>query len=113
RRHRLLLPPHAGLLVVLALAQLREDAGLLALLLEAADGALDGLVLLDPNPCHVVTSPPPKASGTPTITARPPRRQARTIRQKAEPVKGKGRSTAEDGCVTRAGHCARIAPGSP
>jgi len=38
---------------VLALTKLGEDAGLLALLLEAADGALDGLVVLDPNPCHV------------------------------------------------------------
>src|SRR5262249_33207054 len=70
RGHRFLLPSHARLLVVLALAQLGEDARLLALLLEATDRALDGLVVLDPNPCHVVTSPPPDASGTRTITHR-------------------------------------------
>src|SRR5262249_49779811 len=61
RGHGLLLPPDARLLVVLALAQLGEDASFLALLLEPADCALDGLVLLDPNPCHVLESPPPRA----------------------------------------------------
>src|SRR5690242_16431794 len=80
RGHGLLFPPHAGFLVVLALAQLGEDAGLLALLLEATDRALDGLVVLDPNPCHVVTSPPPRASGTRTITRRSPRWKASTMR---------------------------------
>jgi hypothetical protein len=37
---------------VLALAQFGENAGLLALLLEAPDGALDRLVFLDSDACH-------------------------------------------------------------
>src|SRR5206468_8937611 len=82
RGHRLLLPSHARLLVMLALAQLGQDAGLLTLLLEAADRALDGLVLLDPNPSHAVDSPPPRASGTRVFASRSRRSKERTIRQK-------------------------------
>src|SRR5204863_8779224 len=82
RGHRLLLPSHARLLVMLALAQLGQDAGLLTLLLEAADRALDGLVLLDPNPSHAVDSPPPRASGTRVFASRSRRSKERSIRQK-------------------------------
>src|SRR5205823_983050 len=80
RGHRLLLPSHARLLVVLALAQLGQDAGLLTLFLEAADRALDGLVLLDPYPSHAVDSPPPGASGTRVLASRSLRSKERTIR---------------------------------
>src|SRR5262249_27113323 len=80
RRHGLFLPPHARLLVVLAFAKLGEDAGLLALLLETADRALDGLVLFDPNPCHVVESPPPSAARPEAMLPRPPRRKGGTIK---------------------------------
>src|SRR5512140_3745958 len=48
----LLLALHAGLLVVLALADLREDARLLALLLEALHGVLEGLAILDTHSGH-------------------------------------------------------------
>src|SRR5262249_6134477 len=58
RGHRLLLPSHAGLLVVLPFAELREYTSFLTLFLEATDGAVDGLVLLDANPCHSQYSPP-------------------------------------------------------
>src|SRR4029450_3714788 len=44
--------------VVLPLAQLVQDTSLLALFLEATDGAVDRLVLLDSNPCHAQYSPP-------------------------------------------------------
>src|SRR5262249_26867001 len=57
-RHGLLLPSHAGLLVVLAFPELCEDPSFLALFLESTDGAVDGLVLLDSNPCHARYSPP-------------------------------------------------------
>jgi hypothetical protein len=43
---------------VLPLAELREYTSFLALLLESTNGAVDGLVVLDANPCHVQTSPP-------------------------------------------------------
>ena len=43
---------HAGLLVVLASASLREDAALLDLLVEASQGALEGLVLTDTDFCQ-------------------------------------------------------------
>ena len=48
----LLLPLHAGLLVVLALAHLGEDPGLLASLLETLHGVLEGLTLLDSYSRH-------------------------------------------------------------
>src|SRR4029077_6570381 len=82
RGHGLLLPPYARLLVVLALAKLGEDTGLLALLLEATDRALDGLVVLDPNPCHVVTSPPPRRSGPRARMRGSPRGKGGTMGQK-------------------------------
>src|SRR5713226_8558453 len=47
RRGDLLLPLDAGLLVVLAASDLGQDAVLLDLLIEAAKGALEGLVLAD------------------------------------------------------------------
>src|SRR5262249_23744832 len=58
RGHGLFLPSNAGLLVVLSLAEFREYTSFLALFLESADGAIDGLVLFDSNPCHVERSPP-------------------------------------------------------
>src|SRR4051794_19996934 len=48
----LALPLHARLLVVLAAAGLGEDAGLLDLLVEAAEGALERLVLTYSNFCQ-------------------------------------------------------------
>src|SRR4051794_22013837 len=48
----LALPLHARLLVVLAAAGLGEDAGLLDLLVEAAEGALERLVLTHSNFCQ-------------------------------------------------------------
>src|SRR6185369_15763964 len=48
----LALPLHARLLVVLATAGLGEDAGLLDLLVEAAQGALERLVLTHSNFCQ-------------------------------------------------------------
>src|SRR5262249_29621569 len=59
----LLLPSHAPPLVVLALAQLREDTSLLTLFLEATDSAVDRLVLLDAHPCHAQYSPPSEGRG--------------------------------------------------
>ena len=50
---------HARLLVVLASSSLREDAALLDLLVEASEGALEGLVLTDTDLCQ------------PRITSRP------------------------------------------
>src|SRR5690606_10657553 len=47
RSRRLLLLAHARLVVGLAATQLRQDAGLLDLLLEAAHRRLERLVLLD------------------------------------------------------------------
>src|SRR6187397_2967455 len=85
--HCLFLFPHAGLLVVLALAQLGEDAGLLALLLEAPDGALDGLVLLDADPGHGSGSPLPHSQGAQVIPGVPQTWEVRTIREKHAPVK--------------------------
>jgi len=37
---------------MLSFAELRQNSGLLTLLLEAPDGALNGLVFLDPNSSH-------------------------------------------------------------
>src|SRR6185369_17253501 len=48
----LALPLHARLLVVLATAGLGEDAGLLDLLVEAAEGALERLVLTHSDFCQ-------------------------------------------------------------
>src|SRR4029078_8925284 len=48
----LALPLHARLLVVLAAASLGEDAGLLDLLVEAAQGALERLVLTHSDFCQ-------------------------------------------------------------
>src|SRR5687767_6658647 len=48
----LALPLHARLLVVLATASLGEDARLLDLLVEAAEGALERLVLTHSNFCQ-------------------------------------------------------------
>src|SRR3990170_2663781 len=48
----LLLALHARLLVVLALADLREDARLFALLLEALHRVLEGLAILDSHTRH-------------------------------------------------------------
>src|SRR5512132_541805 len=48
----LALPLHAGLLVVLATASLRENAALLDLLVEAAKGALERLVLTHSDFCQ-------------------------------------------------------------
>jgi hypothetical protein len=55
-REGLLLPLHGRLLVVLALADLGEDTRLLSGLLEALEGALDGLTVLHSNTGHAVTS---------------------------------------------------------
>jgi hypothetical protein len=43
---------------VLPFAELREDPSFLTLFLEATDGAVDGLVLFDSNPCHTLYPPP-------------------------------------------------------
>src|SRR4051794_30623513 len=48
----LALPLHARLLVVLAAASLGEDAGLLDLLVEAAEGAFERLVLTHTDFCQ-------------------------------------------------------------
>src|SRR5207244_1329544 len=85
-RHRLLLPPDAWLLVMLPLAQLGENAGFLTLFLEATDRALDGLVVLDPNPCHALHSPPLRAPATATA-ARRWKSEKGTIKQKPWSVK--------------------------
>jgi len=53
----LLLSSHARLLVVLPLAQLFQETRFLALFLEATDGAVDRLVILDANPGHTQYSP--------------------------------------------------------
>src|SRR5262249_56669774 len=74
--HGLLLPSHAGLLVVLALAELCQDASFLTLFLESTDGAVDGLVLFDSNPCHTRYSPPLGGKGD-------------LIEEKRLPVKGR------------------------
>src|SRR5262249_26086651 len=55
----LLLPLHRRLLVVLALADLREDSRLLSRLLEALERTLDGFAFLDANAGHATTSLPP------------------------------------------------------
>ena len=56
-RQGLLLPSYARLLVVLAAAQLVHQPRLLALLLEALESALEGLVLLDLDPRQKATLP--------------------------------------------------------
>src|SRR2546430_17528326 len=79
---------------MLPLAQLGENTGFLALFLEATDRALDGLVVLDPNPCHALHSPPLRAP--PTATA--PRRwksERGTIKEKPGSVKVDSRSSAQ------------------
>src|SRR5213594_3636366 len=78
---------------MLPLAQLGENTGFLALFLEATDGALDGLVLLDPNPCHALHSPPLRAPAAATV----PRRWMSgegTIKQKPWSVKVGSRTSA-------------------
>src|SRR3990172_6421837 len=52
----LLLALHAGLLVVLALADLRQDTRLLALLLEALHRVLERFAVLDSHTRHSVSS---------------------------------------------------------
>ena len=56
-RQRLALPPDARLLVMLALFQLGEEPRLLALLLEALERALEGLVRLHDDLRHVRVPP--------------------------------------------------------
>src|SRR5262249_47432124 len=56
---RLLLLAHARLLVVLALAELGENARLLALFLESANRAFDRLVFFNPNTRHLSVHPLP------------------------------------------------------
>src|SRR5207247_10376383 len=56
------LAPNAGLFVVLALLELREEPGLLALLLEALQRAFEGLIGLDDHLGH--SAPPSSASRT-------------------------------------------------
>src|SRR5258706_7143190 len=58
RRDGLLLALDAGLFVMLALTQLGQDAGLLAQLFKAPDGAFDGFVVSDSYSRHLVGSPP-------------------------------------------------------
>src|SRR5262249_22649008 len=58
-RQRLLLPLHGGLLVVLPLADLRQDAGLLGRLLEALESALDRLAFLHSDTRHARGHLPP------------------------------------------------------
>jgi hypothetical protein len=48
-----LLPPHGRLFVMLALTNLAENARALALLLEAAHRALEGLAFFDSDPRHL------------------------------------------------------------
>src|SRR5437762_308631 len=57
-RERLALAANAGLLVVLALFELRQQPGLLALLLEALECAFEGLVGLYDDLGHLVVPPP-------------------------------------------------------
>src|SRR5690242_12333996 len=59
RGQRLLLPLHAGFLVVLPLADLRQDAGLLGRLLEALERALDRLAFLHSDTRHARGHLPP------------------------------------------------------
>src|SRR5437867_2600337 len=78
---------------MLPLAQLGQNAGFLTLFLEATDRALDGLVLLDPNPCHALHSPPLRAPAAATA----PRRwmsEEGTIKQKPWSVKVGSRTCA-------------------
>src|SRR5262249_7229281 len=67
----LLLSSHARLLVVLPLAELLQETRFLALSLEATDGALDRLVLLDANPGHAQYPPPSEERG---CDGEPPRK---------------------------------------
>src|SRR5262249_26725933 len=67
----LLLSSHARLLVVLPLAKLFQETLFFALFLEATDGAVDRLVLLDANPGHAQYPPPQKNGGA---MQRPPKR---------------------------------------
>ena len=57
RRYGLLFSLDTRLFVVFPLAQLCQYPGLFALLLEASDGALDGLVFSNPNSGHLFDSP--------------------------------------------------------
>src|SRR5581483_11472695 len=63
-RQRLALPPDARLLVVLPLLQFGEEPRLLALLLEALEGALEGLVGLHDDLRHVRVPPSVESLGT-------------------------------------------------
>src|SRR3990172_11161835 len=60
--HHLALALGAGLLVIFALLQLLQDAGLIALFLETANGGFDRLVLLNANACHACFTPFPPES---------------------------------------------------
>src|SRR5262245_44765893 len=76
-RRRLLLLAHARLVVGLAAAQLRQDAGLLDLLLEAPQRLLEGLVLLDLDDRQGLSSPlkssRPSVARVSTVSPRGPR----------------------------------------
>src|SRR5438270_11638819 len=56
------LAPNAGLFIVLALLELGEEPGFLALLLEALEGAFERFVGLDDDLGHTT---PPQAVGSP------------------------------------------------
>ena len=58
RREGLFLATYTRLFVVFALSELAENAGLFALLLETADGALDGLAFFYSDSWHGGKSPP-------------------------------------------------------
>ena len=55
----LALAPLTRLLKVLVLAEIRQDAGLLTLFLEATESAFEGLPIFDPNPGHRLIAPFP------------------------------------------------------
>jgi hypothetical protein len=56
--NRFLLSLNAGLLVVFTFAQLGQNTGFLAELLETSNGAFYGFVFSDSNTCHKLKSPP-------------------------------------------------------
>src|SRR5687768_961615 len=67
----LALAPGRGALVVLAAAGLGKDAGLLDLLVEAAEGGLERLTVADDHFGHPVHHPPFRLNGARAATAKP------------------------------------------
>src|SRR3954466_11220204 len=94
----LALPLHARLLVVLATASLGEDPALLDLLVEAAEGALERLVLTHSDFCQSRLTSSGCSSRTPSRARSPPASGRPTVAQRRP-----GRGPPECNCASGVG----------